>query len=445
MLALLFINMLTLASARASYSGPTVDQSPDVAFIDLYTQKEPCCGKGPNRPSDAFAPQEEVILYANVTNDGKPEQDKIVAFQINGPTNPIENETFVRTAMTDASGLANISFTIPWPNENAEIIIFGIWSAVAWVEIEKETVKDTLTFRVGWIVEIVSIWTINENLQPQTRFARGTCVGVEMVLRNIAMKTKMATFTLVVYDCESHPIANTTLEDVGLEPGETSIYVLCELEIPKWAFFGYAMVYANAYTAPPHLGGTSYCPEASAGFRITLGDVAVVSVTPSLTKVYAGGVVNVTVTVRNEGRETETFNVTAYADEDVAVIGDEVIIRIQTVTELAPSNQTTLTFTWNTTGVTPGNYTISAQASIVPAETDTNDNTYTDGWVVVRIVGDVDGDRDVDWVDLGLLGLAYGSRPGDDNWNPNADFDDDGEVTWIDLGLLGLNYGVSCS
>jgi len=311
-------------------------QSSSTAMIDLYTQKEPYSGKGPDQPSDAFAPQEKVILYANVTRNGEPVQSKIVAFEIHGPTNPIENFTLIRTAMTNASGVATISFRMPWPCENPETIIFGVWTALAVVEIVEEKVEDTLTFKVGWIVEIVSIWTINENLQFQTRFARGTCVGVEMILRNIAMTPKKATFTLVVYDIESQPIADTMLEDVEVEPGETSIHILCELEIPKWALYGYAMVYANAYTAPPHLGGISYCPEVSTGFLITLGDVAVIDVTPSLTEVYVGGVVNITVTVRNEGRETETFNVTAYADKNVTVIGDEIIIGTQTVTSLAP-------------------------------------------------------------------------------------------------------------
>jgi len=359
-------------------------QSSSMAMIDLYTQKEPYSGKGPNQPSDAFAPQEEVILYANVTYKGEPAQAKIVAFEVHGPINPIENKTLIRTALTNASGIATISFRLPWPCENAETIIFGTWTALAKVQVVEETAKDTLTFKVGWIVEIVSMWTINnKTLQSQTRFARGNCVGVEMVLRNIAMTPKKATFTLVVYDSGSQPIANTALEDVEVKPGETSIRILCKLLIPKWAFSGYATVYANAYTALPQLGGVSYCPEVSAGFLITLCDVAVIGVTPSLTKIYAGEVMNITVTVRNEGRETETFNVTAYADKNVTVIGDEVIIGTQTVTNLAPLDQKTLTFTWNTTGVTPDIYTISAQASVVAAEIDTADNTKVDGTVKI--------------------------------------------------------------
>jgi len=57
-----------------------------------------------------------------------------------------------------------------------------------------------------------------------------------------------------------------------------------------------------------------------------------------------------------------------------------------------------------------------------------------------RLPGDANGDGKVNWVDLGLLGLAYGSTPGDPNWNPEADFNADGIVDWADMAILGMNY-----
>jgi len=57
---------------------------------------------------------------------------------------------------------------------------------------------------------------------------------------------------------------------------------------------------------------------------------------------------------------------------------------IQTQATTLQSRETkNLTFTWNTTGFAEGNYTISAYAWPVPGETDTADNTYINGWVVV--------------------------------------------------------------
>lgn len=55
--------------------------------------------------------------------------------------------------------------------------------------------------------------------------------------------------------------------------------------------------------------------------------------------------------------------------------------------------------------------------------------------------GDLDGSGRVDGFDLGSLGLAFGSRPGDPNWNPGVDLNGDGVVDGSDLSLLGVNFG----
>ena len=58
--------------------------------------------------------------------------------------------------------------------------------------------------------------------------------------------------------------------------------------------------------------------------------------------------------------------------------------------------------------------------------------------------GDVNNDCKVDIFDLAMVGLAYGSQPGDDNWNPDADLNNDSKVDIFDLATVGLNYGKSC-
>jgi hypothetical protein len=60
---------------------------------------------------------------------------------------------------------------------------------------------------------------------------------------------------------------------------------------------------------------------------------------------------------------------------------------------------------------------------------------------VTPLLGDVDGDRDVDSFDLSALNSAYGSTPTKPNWNPNCDINSDGKVDAKDLHLLGKNYG----
>ena len=64
---------------------------------------------------------------------------------------------------------------------------------------------------------------------------------------------------------------------------------------------------------------------------------------------------------KNNGNLTETFNITIHANTTT--------IQTQTVHNLPPNNQTTLTFTWNTAETSPGNYTIKAETSTIPKET----------------------------------------------------------------------------
>jgi len=56
--------------------------------------------------------------------------------------------------------------------------------------------------------------------------------------------------------------------------------------------------------------------------------------------------------------------------------------------------------------------------------------------------GDIDGDNEVTLLDFGSLVAAFGSVPGDSNWNPNADLDGDDEVTLLDFGVLVRNFGL---
>jgi len=58
------------------------------------------------------------------------------------------------------------------------------------------------------------------------------------------------------------------------------------------------------------------------------------------------------------------------------------------------------------------------------------------------LIGDVDGDGDVDLSDLGALLAAYGTCAGQPRYNLNADFDGDGCVGLSDLAALLANYGV---
>ena len=161
-------------------------------------------------------------------------------------------------------------------------------------------------------------------------------------------------------------------------------------------------------------------------------DIAVTNITLGKTAIGQDYKGNITVTIENQGIYEETFNVSVYANSTE-------IATIKNVT-LTNGMSTIITFTWNTSGFSKGNYTLSAYAWPVPGETDTEDNTYTDGWVKVTVAGDIDGSGRVDIGDLGLLGVAWFSTPSSPNWNPNADINNSNRVDLGDLGILGVNW-----
>jgi len=172
-------------------------------------------------------------------------------------------------------------------------------------------------------------------------------------------------------------------------------------------------------------------------------DVAVISVTSSDTQAYVGEIVNITVVAENQGSFTETFNVTAiYENVTLGILGT---IGTQEIIDLAPQQNVTLTFSWNTTDMQPCvNYTIKAEASTVPDEIQTSDNTFIDGKVKVKIIGDINGDGVIDIVDLTIAGMAYGSFEGDPEYDPEADLNKDGHIDMRDLAVIGRNYGKTC-
>jgi len=108
-------------------------------------------------------------------------------------------------------------------------------------------------------------------------------------------------------------------------------------------------------------------------------DVAVIRIKAEPTAASPGEIIYINVTVENQGDFTETFNVTVYADRDKTVIGDEIKVGEQTVYDLSSKANQTLNFEWNTTDVPHGNYWISAEASVVPEETDVSDNILAGG------------------------------------------------------------------
>ncbi len=166
-------------------------------------------------------------------------------------------------------------------------------------------------------------------------------------------------------------------------------------------------------------------------------DMAIFSVThdPNVTVAYQGLSISIEVLLQNQGKNWENFVVGCYANS--TPIGNQ--------TTHLPAGQLTsppVGFTWNTSDVNPGTYTIIANVTITGQnDTDPADNTFIDGQVLVKIPGDVNGEGVVDAFDFFDLSEAYGSGIGDPSWNPDCDFNRDNKVDTSDLFDLNENYG----
>jgi hypothetical protein len=341
--------------------------------LDVFTQKEPYSGRGFNVSSDAFALGEDVTLYALAKFNDWPVPDLLVTFHVAGPKNSMFNITFSRVAETNKSGIATITFTLPLEEETAS----GNWNVTCNARISDEIINDYLTFQAGWIVEIVKLETLDENLsKPQTIFTPNSYVGVKITLRNMAMTDKCIILHTSLYDSEGHLVDSNEIYNFTVPPNNTLIYVNFTLYIPLGVWAGNATVRANAYDAPVDEGGIAYCPEVSKEISIVVYDIAVISVVPSKSVIYIGETLEIQVTVKNFGNREESFDVSAYYNFT--------LIQTISVEGLNASQETTVLFQWHVYNVEKGKYVISASVSEVPGETNLDNNWFTDGLVEVK-------------------------------------------------------------
>ena len=171
--------------------------------------------------------------------------------------------------------------------------------------------------------------------------------------------------------------------------------------------------------------------------RTLIRDIAIISLTAYPKAVYAGWSVNLTVAVRNEGNLTESFSVILYCNETVIVMIE--------ILDLAPNEELTITYVWDTTGLPEcSNYTIRAELPPLEQEFEVEDNYFVDGYVKIKIYGDINGDGKVDIRDVATVASAFGSYPGHSRWNPEADLNLDGEVNIRDVAIVASNFGRIC-
>jgi hypothetical protein len=108
---------------------------------------------------------------------------------------------------------------------------------------------------------------------------------------------------------------------------------------------------------------------------------------------------------------------------------------------LEGGSSTNVTFSWNTSIFTKGNYTLCARADPLPGETNTWNNIHLGGCVFISIIGDISEPfRLVDIFDVVKITGIYESEVHDPGYVPESDIDDNGIIDIFDVVFCTGHY-----
>lgn len=322
-----------------------------------------------------------------------------------------------------------------------------------WIEEEIERCQDVVLLLEFWIEVAPGVW---EQVDPYD-FPGGegghyvTCAGVnstevELLLSDPAFDAAENGWPGEVLPSFPHPPGHPWLHNDTQYVSHDAYNVTWPMSapMPAWELVNYLQ---RNMGSPPNFH--TFITVAIATSPLAEEDVAVTNVTtikdgcPPKPTVSRGYNAEVNVTVQNQDTGPATFNVTAYAN--MTSNGNMTAIGTQLVVNLPSGNNITLTFTWSTTTFAYGNYTIIGYAWPLPTETDTTDNWYTGGTVLVTGPGDIRGSGKVEPSDFATLSVAFGSTPWKPgmigSWNPNADLSGNKKVDPADFAILSVNFG----
>ena len=164
---------------------------------------------------------EIVNISGNLTYNGEPVSDALVAIQVNDRAIPIT----YRTVCTGA--------TPPGP----------------------------------WEVEIVDVYLSDGSGNPITNAKRGSEYQIRINYKNNEAYAIHALIAFTVYDCNNTPMFALIPVATEVQPGGPWT-VFAPWRVPEEAELGTATIYANAYSDYPQNHGTPHCPEKSYTFDI---------------------------------------------------------------------------------------------------------------------------------------------------------------------------------
>jgi parallel beta-helix repeat protein len=164
-------------------------------------------------------------------------------------------------------------------------------------------------------------------------------------------------------------------------------------------------------------------------------DIGITNITTSKTIIGQSYSSTISIKIINYGINAETFSITTYAN--MTVINQKQMT-------LTSRNSSTLTFSWNTTGFTKANYTLTAYAWPVPNEIETSDNTKAaKSTIKVGVPGDLNNDGKCNLSDLIKVASKFGTQKGDPRYDPNYDMNNDDKINLSDMIKVASHFGTA--
>jgi len=274
--------------------------------------------------------------------------------------------------VTDLAPSGNTTLTFNWDTtgrEHARYIIKANTSAIAGEIVTANNAFETPTDREVYIGPDVAVDDVVVNA---TAVYLGDIVQINVTVENEGSQ-QIATFNVSAW-ANNTKVGTQTVTNLASNANTTLNF--------NWdttsASNGNFPIWANATVL---VGEPRAADNTLADGTVYIGpDVAVTAVEPNATSAYPGEAVDIDVAVKNEGAQSVTFNVEAYANRTSTGVVTQIDVT-KSVTSLAPSANQTVTFTWNTASVVEDTYAIFANATILVGETDTADNTEDGGSV----------------------------------------------------------------
>jgi hypothetical protein len=180
----------------------------------LVTQGSPGLTITARTDQQSYTLRQKATVSGNVTVDGSPATDFVVAVEVNSPS-PYGPYFFRTLQIGDPTG--------------------------------------------PWLVNITSIYLQDMSSQPIDTIKAGSLMQVGMTVYNTQSSTLMIFAATTVYDANMVSVG-TNFWTSSMDPLQ-SVSQKFMLQIPKWACSGRALIIGCVYSNEPKSGGIVYCPE----------------------------------------------------------------------------------------------------------------------------------------------------------------------------------------